>query len=231
MRPDTMRSTLLHSRFLKAAALLLSAALAGAGQAPSTTPPDAQFKDRNPRYHVGRGDVLDINFPRTPEYTQTVTVQPDGFVSLRGAGDLHVMGMTVPAALEAIRAGYATILHDPVVTIELKDFERPYFTAFGEVSKPGRYELRGDITVTQALALSGGFKEGAKDKEVLLLRRFSAEMTEVKKVPVKQMMQAGNLREDPYIQPGDILFVPKSLFGKIERFIPNSSIGAMMKPY
>ena len=113
----------------------------------------------------------------------------------------------------------------------MKDFEKPYFTSFGEISKPGRYELRGDITVTQALAISGGFREGAKDSEVLLLRRYSAELTEVKRVPVKQMLRAGNLREDPYIQPGDILFVPKSLFGKIERFIPNSSIGAMLKPY
>jgi protein involved in polysaccharide export with SLBB domain len=220
-----MRRTMLQSCFLKTAVLLMLAALGGTGQ----TPP--QFKERNPRYQLGRGDVLDINFPRTPEFTQTVTVEPDGFVSLRGAGDLHVLGLTVPGALEAIRAAYATILHDAAVTIELKDFEKPYFTSFGEISKPGRYELRGDITVTQALAISGGFREGAKDSEVLLLRRYSAELTEVKRVPVKQMLRAGNLREDPYIQPGDILFVPKSLFGKIERFIPNSSIGAMMKPY
>ena len=225
MRFRDMRRTIYTSRFVATALLLLLADFSAAGQ---TVP---QFKERNPRYQLGRGDVLDINFPRTPEFTQTVTVQPDGFVSLRGAGDLHVLGLTVPGAMEAIRTAYATILHDPVATIELKDFEKPYFTSFGEISKPGRYELRGDITVTQALAISGGFREGAKDSEVLLLRRYTAELTEVKRVPVKQMLRAGNLREDPYIQPGDILFVPKSLFGKLERFIPNSSVGAMMKPY
>jgi len=88
---------MLQSCFLKTAVLLMLAALGGTGQ----TPP--QFKERNPRYQLGRGDVLDINFPRTPEFTQTVTVEPDGFVSLRGAGDLHVLGLTVPGALEAIR--------------------------------------------------------------------------------------------------------------------------------
>jgi hypothetical protein len=39
------------------------------------------------------------------------------------------------------------------------------------------------------------------------------------------------LKEDPHIQPGDIIFVSKSLMGKLDKFIPNSSVGAMMKPY
>lgn len=214
-------------RLLTVAALLVLSSVCGSGQAQ----PEQHFKERNPRYQLGRGDVLEITFPRTPEFSQTVTVQPDGFISLRGAGDLHVLGLTVPGAMDAIRNAYSAILHDPMATIELKDFEKPYFTSFGEISKPGRYELRGEITVTQAVAISGGFREGAKDSEVLLLRRYTSELTEVKRVPVKQMLKAGNLREDPYIQPGDILFVPKSLFGKLERFIPNSSVGAMMKPY
>lgn len=45
------------------------------------------------------------------------------------------------------------------------------------------------------------------------------------------MLKTGDLKEDPHIQPGDILFVPKSFLGKIDKFIPNSSVGAMMKPY
>ncbi len=189
------------------------------------------FNERNPRYHLGRGDVLEVAFPRTPEFNQTVTVQPDGFIDLHGAGDLHVLGLTVPGALEAIKTAYAKILHDPLITLELKDFEKPYFSAFGQITKPGRYEIRGEITVTQAIALSGGFRDGAKDTEVLLLRRFSPDLTEVKRVSVKEMLKTGNLSEDPLIQSGDILFIPKSKMGKIDRFIPNSSIGAMMRPY
>src|ERR1700739_1115125 len=47
---------------------------------------------RYPRYMLGADDVLDITFEFTPEFNQTVTVQPDGYITLRGAGDLHVGG-------------------------------------------------------------------------------------------------------------------------------------------
>jgi polysaccharide export outer membrane protein len=192
------------------------------------------FPERTPRYKIGRGDVIEISFPRVPEFTQTVTVQPDGFISLKGVedgGDLFVADKSVPELKAMLRTAYSKILHDPVINVELKDFEKPYFTAFGEISKPGKYDLRGETTVVQALSLSGGFRDGAKTSEVLLIRRVSDELSEVTKVDIRKMLKTGDLREDPRVQPGDILFVPKSFLGKIDRFIPNSSVGAMLKPY
>jgi polysaccharide export outer membrane protein len=202
---------------------------------PATSPlPGASFPDRTPRYKIGRGDVIEITFPRVPEFTQTVTVQPDGFVTLKGLEDgaeLYVVDKSVPQFKDMLRTTYSKILHEPSINVELKDFEKPYFTTFGELSKPGKYDLRGDTTVIQALSLSGGFRDGAKTSEVLLIRRVSADISEVKKVDIKKMLKTGDLKEDPHIQPGDILFVPKSFLGKIDKFIPNSSVGAMMKPY
>jgi polysaccharide export outer membrane protein len=230
---------LVSSEFVSAVALLAALSCAGQTQVadvktpaqPDSIAANREFNERNPRYHLSRGDVLDIAFPRTPEFNQTATVQPDGFIDLHGAGDVHVLGLTVPAALEAIKTAYAKILHDPLVTLELKEFDKPYFSTWGQITKPGRYDLRGDITVTQAIALSGGFKDGAKDTEILLLRRVSADLTEVKRIGVKQMMKSGDFHEDPFIQSGDILYIPKSKMGKIDKFLPNSSVGAMMKPY
>src|SRR5215831_9592141 len=46
--------------------------------------------ERNPRYMIGRDDVLTISFPLSPELNQKVTVQPDGFISLESAGSIHV---------------------------------------------------------------------------------------------------------------------------------------------
>jgi polysaccharide export outer membrane protein len=195
------------------------------------TAPNREFNERNPRYRLGRGDVLEITFPRTPEFNQTPTVQPDGFLNLRGAGDVKVLGMTVPEAVEAVKKAYATVLHEPLITVELKDYEKPFFVAFGQIAKPGKYELRGELTLTQAIAISGGFREGAKNTEVLLLRRYSPELTEVKRVSVKEMLKTGDLHEDPFIMPGDIVFIPKSFMGKIDRFIPNATVGAMIPIY
>ncbi len=120
---------------------------------PAQTGPELQRRD--PRYIIGNGDVLDLQFQFTPEFNQTVTVQPDGFITLKEVGDLHIQGETMPQVRGQLQAAYAKILANPVVSIDLKDFEKPYFLAFGEVGHPGRYELRGDTTVTAALAMAG----------------------------------------------------------------------------
>ena len=44
----------------------------------------------------------------------------------------------------------------------LKDFEKPYFIADGQVDRPGKYDLRGDTTLTQAIAIAGGFKDAPR---------------------------------------------------------------------
>ncbi len=95
-----------------------------------------------------------------------VTVQPDGFITLLGVGDLHVEGQTVPDVTESIRTAYAKTLHSPILTVRLIDFEKPYFIAGGEVGHPGKFELRGNTTLTQAVAIAGGFTESSKHSQV-----------------------------------------------------------------
>ena len=106
----------------------------------------------------------------SPEFNQTVAVQPDGYVTLKGAGTIFVEGQTVPELTETVKAAYAKILHDPVIAIALKDFEKPYFIAAGQVAKPGKYDLRSDLTVTEAVAIAGGFNDKAKHSQVVLFR-------------------------------------------------------------
>jgi polysaccharide export outer membrane protein len=106
-------------------------------------------------------------------------------------------------------------VRDPVVTVALKQFETPYFIAGGEVSKPGRYELRGATTVTQALAVAGGATTRANVSKVLLLRRHAGDRVEVKRINVSRMYAKKDLSEDPLLRPGDSIVVPKSAFGKL----------------
>jgi polysaccharide export outer membrane protein len=175
---------------------------------------------------------MDLTFPFTPEFNQLgVMVQPDGYITLAGAGDLHVEGQTVPELTQSLQKAYAKILHDPVVTVVLKDFDKPYYIASGEVQHPGKYDLRGDITVTQGLAIAGGLNDKAKHSQVLLFRRVSNNWYEVKKVDVKRLLQARNLNEDLHLQPGDMLFVPTSAVGNIKRFIPSAGMGVYYNPH
>ena len=188
------------------------------------------LKQRNPRYQLCKNDVLELTLPMTPEFNQTVTIQPDGYITLLGAGDLHVEGQTIPELIQSVRSAYRGTLHDPVITIHLKDFEKPYFIAGGEVGHPGKYELRGDITVVEAVAVAGGFTESSKHSQVWVFRRVSNDWVETKELNVKKMLNAGNLREDMHLNPGDMLYVPKSTMGKIRRYLPVASLGTYFSP-
>jgi polysaccharide biosynthesis/export protein len=185
---------------------------------------------RNPRYQLCKGDIFDLVFPFTPEFNQTVTVQPDGYVSLRGLGDLHVEGETVPELTEAVRQSYAKIVCEQVITVVLKDFDKPYFIASGQVAHPGKFDLRGDTTVIQGLAMAGGVTEAAKYSQVLLFRRVSSDWYEVRKINVKRLMQAMDLNEDLHLQPDDLLFVPTSTIAKVKRFVPSYGMGVYYNP-
>jgi polysaccharide export outer membrane protein len=166
------------------------------------------------RYRITPGDVIGLKFPFVPELDQTVTVQPDGFVSLKEVADLKVQGRTLLQIKEDVLAAYEPVVREPVVTVSLTQFEKPYFVASGQFENPGRYELRGATTLTQALAFAGGTTMGADLSEVLLVRRHG-DSVEVKEINVQRMLARRDLSEDPMLRPGDMVVVGKSVIGKL----------------
>jgi polysaccharide export outer membrane protein len=188
------------------------------------------FDQRNPRYRIEAGDSFDINFEFAPEFNQTVTVQPDGFVTLREIGDVHVTEKTVPELTNSLCEAYGKIMASPSIAIVLRNFDKPYFVAGGQVARPGKYELRGDITLTEAVAMAGGFTDKSKHSQVLLFRRVSAQWSEAKVIDVKKMVSAKNLGEDMLLQPGDMFVVPQNRISKISRFLPTPSVNTMINP-
>jgi polysaccharide biosynthesis/export protein len=194
---------------------------------PSSEP---SLQHRDPRYRICASDVVALSFPLTPEFNETVTVQPDGFVTLVAAGDIHLEGLTAQESVEAVKAAYSKILHAPIVSIELKEFNKPYFVVGGQVSKPGKYDLRGYTTASQAVAIAGGFNDTAKHSQVLLFRRANNDWFEVKPLDLKHILQGHDVNEDPEIRPGDMLFVPQNFMSKIRRFIPVTTVGTYYQP-
>jgi polysaccharide export outer membrane protein len=188
------------------------------------------LQHRNRRYQLHSADVLELNFPFTPEFNQTVTVQPDGYITLRSVEGIRVEGQTLPEVTNSLQTAYAKILHEPVINVELKDFEKPYFIVGGEVGHPGKFDLRGETRATEAVAIAGGLRESAKHSQVVLFHRVPEGWVQVKKLNMKKMLKDGNLDEDAYLQAGDFLYVPKNTMSKIGRFIPTSSLGLYANP-
>jgi protein involved in polysaccharide export with SLBB domain len=185
------------------------------------------FQERNPRYRIHPGDVLELAFSFTPEFNQTLNVEPDGFVNLKDVGDLHIAGETIPELTALLKSRYASILHDPEISIVLKDFDEPHFIVGGEVNRPGKYELRTDTTVMEAIAIAGGLNDRSKHSQVLLLRRVSTDWVEVKKLNLKTMAKSANFAEDVHLRPGDMIFVPQNSLSKVKPFLPFSALSSL----
>ncbi len=182
------------------------------------------------RYRLQPGDVLEVQFRYSPEFNQTLTVQPDGYITLEIGGDLKVAGFTIEQTRTAILRQARTRLQDPVATIVLKEFQRPYFVVAGEVGQPGKIEMRERVTAIQAIMLAGGMKETAKSSQVVVFRKINSDMAEVKLLNLKSIRRTSDLENDLTLQAGDMVFVPRDKISKIERFMKLASVAAFMAP-
>jgi polysaccharide export outer membrane protein len=182
------------------------------------------------RYRLQPGDVLEVQYRYSPEFNQTVTVQPDGYITLEIGGDLKVAGFTIEETRQAILRQASKRLRDPVATIVLKEFQKPYFVVAGEVATPGKIEMRERVTAIQAIMLAGGMKETAKSSQVVVFRQINSDVAEVKVLNLKSIRRTSDLENDLTLQAGDMVFVPRDRISKIERFMKLASVAAFMAP-
>lgn len=183
------------------------------------------------RYRLQPGDVVEVQFRYSPEFNQTVTVQPDGYITLEIAGDLKIAGFTIEQTREAILRQARTRLQDPVATVLLKEFQRPYFVVSGEVGQPGKIEMRERVTAIQAIMLAGGMKETAKSSQIVVFRQINSDMAEVKLLNLKSIKKTSDLENDMTLQAGDMVYVPRDKISKVERFMRIASVAAFMAPH
>jgi polysaccharide biosynthesis/export protein len=171
------------------------------------------------RYRINPGDVLEIIYRYTPEFNQTVTVQPDGFVVLQIVGGLELKGLTVEEARQKILENAVKRLKDPEITLLLKEFQKPYFVVAGEVVQPGKFQMNENVTALQAVLLAGGFKDSAKSSQILVFRRINSDTAEVKLLNLKGIKKTSDLENDFELESGDMIFVPQNTITKVERYI------------
>ncbi len=177
-------------------------------------------------YRLQAGDAIEVLYRYTPEYDQTVNVQPDGSVALTLLGTVPVRGLTVEEARLRIVAAAATRLNQPVVSLALKDYERPHFTVLGEVEKPGRYELRGALSTVDGVAIAGGLKSSARHTQIVLIHRVSDTVGETQLLDFKRLDHAKKGQELIALRDGDVIVVPQNKLSKVERYVKLANVGA-----
>ena len=182
------------------------------------------------RYRLQYGDKLDVAFRYTPELSQAVTVEPDGYVNLTATGELKISEMTLEQATALIEQVAGGHLRDPKVTLTLKDFHKPFYVVAGEVKRPGRFDMEAPTTAFQAVLLAGGMDTAARSSQVVVFRRLNAESAETHILDLHDMNKPKNLERDLMLEPGDMILVPRDRIAKFDRVVKAANLGLYFNP-
>jgi polysaccharide biosynthesis/export protein len=152
---------------------------------------------------IHSGDQLSVQvFGQQP---QTLTVLPDGSVDYPLIGRVKIAGLTVPAASSALAQRLAKYVRNPMVTIVVTQQGQPNVLVLGDVKNPGKYQVRADARLTDAIAAAGGI---ANVDGPLPDARISDDAGNIQQVSLEKLLQHGDLSQDRPITNGDVVYVP-----------------------
>ena len=190
---------------------------------------DTQLHPR-PRYLLRPGDTLQLQYRLTPEFNQTVSVQPDGYVDLNVAGEVQVGGLSVTQAHDLIVEKESEHLNHPELNLILDEFTRPYVVVAGEVAKPGQIEIRDNMTALSAILIAGGFTQSAKSGQVIVFRKVNDTIDEVKQLNLTSIHKTVQLEHDLALQPGDLVLVPHDRVSRLQHYMQITNVGVYVNP-
>ena len=160
---------------------------------------------RSSSFTLREGDHVVVYLRGIPEEQMIEdVVDEEGCITVPYLGRVKVQGMTTAQVEKMIRQEYITnqIYNDLAVNVVLPT--KSFFVR-GEVRKPGRFPLMGEMTLSRAIAAAGGYTEFANPKKIRIIRgqrTFYVNAREIERYPER----------DIPITPGDVIVVPRSIF-------------------
>lgn len=177
-------------------------------------PAKVELPEVPPLYQVGAGDSLTIFVWRNAELTTTVTVRPDGRISVPLIEDLYVEGKNPTELAREIESELAVYIQDPLVTVIVGGFVGTFpqqVRIVGEASQPQAILYRANMTLLDVIIQTGGLTEFADGNNTTLVRVQDGEMKEFR-VRVDDLLNDGDISANVALLPGDILIIPETFF-------------------
>jgi polysaccharide export outer membrane protein len=195
--------------------VLVALALASCQSAPpprapsaALSVPDSTSSLRSGDLRVAPFDVLEIKVFGVSDLDGPYQVDPEGMIKIPLIGGVNAKGYTIFELARIIEGKLGeSFLQDPQVSVRVSEAFGRQITVEGSVEKPGIYPVKGDITLLQALAVSGGTNECADERRVAIFRTIEgARQAAVFDVRAIREGKA----EDPQVFGNDIIVVDGS---------------------
>lgn len=188
--------------------LALGASLACANPRPAPQRPGA-----TETYRVGPPDQLFVSVLPEPVIERTLTVRPDGKISIDLVGDVQAGGRTVEEIAKEVEQRVSRYKRDARVTVSVALARSSAVTVLGEVRGPTSFALEKDTRVVEAIGRVGGPTQYAAKSRIRVVRAAGKE-------PVVfwanlDAIQNGDLTTNILLMGGDIIFVPPTIPARI----------------
>lgn len=158
-----------------------------------------------PQEVIHAGDQLSVQVFGQQSLSQNVTVLPDGSVTYPLIGRITVAGESVDAATAQLTSRLSKYVRHPYVTISIAQLGQPSVLVLGNVKTPGKYQLRADARVTDAIAAAGGI---ADVNGSLPVARISNPAGKITNVSLQKLLHDGDVALDKPLGEGDVVYVP-----------------------
>jgi len=162
-------------------------------------------------YILAAEDVLEVVVFGNADVSRTVTIRPDGMISLPLIGEVAAAGLTPEQLRRQLAQLFASYLRNPQVAVIVREFHKVRVSVVGEVSKPGVYELAQGATVLDALATAGGLAPDAGLGEARLIRGQDPAVI----IDLERLLLRGELALNLPLAPGDALVIPEDPTGRV----------------
>jgi polysaccharide export outer membrane protein len=159
-------------------------------------------------YVIGVGDALMVSVWKEPELSKNIPVRPDGMITLPLIGEIKAVGLTPNQLQDQITTLLQKVMSDPQVVVVVEAVNSLSFNIMGNVYKPGFFPLVRPLTILDAIALSGGFRDFAKEKKIYILRADASGKQEKIHFNYKQVIKGQNMSQNIMVQPGDTIVIP-----------------------
>jgi len=171
-----------------------------------------------PRVTFAPGDEIEVKFFYTPELNITQTVRPDGNISLELIREVRAQGKTPAELRDELMRLYDPHLKAPEIAVVARSFYNQRVFVGGQVLRPGEVEIPGRMTALEAIMEVGGFDLRVAERKDVIVIRYSGDKRYAYKLNLKEAT-AGKETEPFYLQPKDIVYVPRTTIAKINQWI------------
>lgn len=159
-------------------------------------------------YKIGAKDLLDIKVFGLDELDSTVRVSEDGTITLPLVGEVKVKGLTKgrleKRLSELLEEKY---LHNPQVTVFIREYQSTRVSVLGAVRNPGLYDLLGRETLMQIISQAGGLTTEAGE-EIIIMRQREDGTSDSFRISVDDLFVKGDAMLNIPLHPNDIVNIP-----------------------